>query len=181
MKKNLLLISVNLLIPFILVVLPSIITTRQGTSQTEGGQLLSFVKDKPITFSFISDRPNLSSLSIDFKNPSLANTSSIEFNISNSSSTKSLSFSGANIGDPSTVPLKFPEFNDPVGTKYTVTLTTLNVDPNSLYLVVNDQQQPVFKSYYHQTNFQIKFPHLYYNYFYLGLILLLNYLIIKKA
>lgn len=154
MKKNLLIICLNLfLIVFILVILPSIaIQKRQGTSDDLGNQQLTFVKENPLTFSFISNKSNLQSLSIDMKNPRISNNSKINFEITGPNSKRNIIFYGNNVGDPSSVPLKFSPFSDPPSTKYFVLLSTDNTDAESLYLITNQNQQPVYRSYYLQSN-----------------------------
>ena len=195
MKKVLLILSLNILLPLImLVVFPSIlIRIRQGISSTSNAKLISFVKNKPISFSFISNLPNLYSLSLDMKNPSILNNSRIDLDITGPSSQRSVVFYGANIGDPSTVPLKFSPFSDPPNTNYLVTLSTDNENNNGLYVITDSQGQVVFRSYYLKSNFyqniidnfkrQIELfsqrsP--WHNFFYLFFIILVNLLIIFK-
>lgn len=195
MKKIILIICLNILLPLLLlVILPSFtIRKRQGTSINSGTQLLSFVKDKPVTFSFISDNSNLQSLSIDIKNPGVINNSQINFDITGPNSQRSIVFYGANVGDPSTVPLKFSPFSDPKSTKYIVSLTTNNTDHGSLYLITNDIYQPHFNSFYLRsdirTNLKVNFQRqldlfkqrsLIHSIIYFTTILLLDYLIILK-
>lgn len=195
MKKILILICINLLIPLLLlVVLPSIlITVRHGISNISPEQPISFIKEKPITFSFISDQSNLRSLNIKFNNPGVLNNSRIVFDIKSSTSERSVVFHGNNIGHQSNIPLKFTPFNDPKNTKYQVSLTTDNTDHSNLYIIVNTSGQPIFTTYYSQTNFvynlkqniqnqlEVFFKRsIIHNTFYLAIIFVLNYLIIKS-
>jgi len=194
MKKFLLLICLNLIPPLLLlVIIPSLfIHVRQGTSQDQGGHLLSFISNNPVTYSFISDHSMLQSLSLDFKNPGLNNNSLITLNITGPTDQRTVVFYGSNLGDPSTVPLKFQPFIDRELSKYFVTLTTDSTDPYGLYLITNSDQQPVFKSYYLQpgfkSNLNINLNHqldlfrqrnLLHNIFYIGSIIFIDFLILK--
>lgn len=154
MKKITLIISLNIFIlVFLLVILPSFtIKKRQGTSISNGSNTLSFIQKNPISFSFISNYSNLESLTIDLKNPMVLNNSKIIFKIIGPNSEREINFYGKNVGDPSSVPLKFTPFLDPPGTNYLVSLTTDNTDHSSLYLITDKNQQPVFNSFYSQSN-----------------------------
>ncbi|HBP51237.1 MAG: hypothetical protein US68_C0002G0039 [Candidatus Shapirobacteria bacterium GW2011_GWE1_38_10] len=193
MKKNLLIICLDLfLIVFLLVILPSIaIKKRQGTSHDTGNQQIAFVKENPITFSFVSNKANLQSLSIDMKNPRVTNNSKINFEITSPNSKRNIVFYGNNAGDPSSVPLKFSPFSDPAFTKYSVYLSTDNTDPESIYLITDQDSQPVFRSYYLQSDLKTNLRanaqrqleligqrNQIFNVIYLLLIFLLNYLVL---
>jgi hypothetical protein len=86
------------------------------------------------------------------KNPAILNNSKINFKISGPNSQREIVFYGNNIGDPSSVPLKFDSFSDPASTTYQVSLSTDNVDPQSLYFITNQDYQPLFNSYYLQSD-----------------------------
>lgn len=194
MKKIIILICINLLIIILLlVVLPSsLITVRKGISNEGPEKSISFIKEKPIEFSFISDQPHLESLNIKFINPGVLNNSRIIFDINSPTSNRSVVFYGNNIGDQSNIPLKFTPFTEPKNTIYQVSLTTENINHSSLYIVTDISGLPIFTTYYSQTNFvsnlkqniqkQIEsFSHrsTIHNTLYLGIIFVLNYLIIK--
>jgi hypothetical protein len=155
MKKYLLIICLNIFfIAFLLVIFPSVaIHKRQGTSKDNGNHQISFIKKNPITFSFVSDKPNLQSLFVDMKNPGVSNNSKINFEISSPTSQRNIVFYGNNVGDPSSVPLKFSPFFDPPSTTYSVSLSTDNTDTQALYLITNQNSDPIFRSYYLQTDF----------------------------
>jgi hypothetical protein len=154
MRKIFVLTILNLIIPaFFLVILPSIfITTRAGTSITSGSKLLPVTINKPIIFTFVSDHAGLESLSLFLKNPNISNNSLITLDITSPTDSHSVAFYGQNIGDPSTVPLKFTPFTDEPGTTYEVALSTNNVSDTSLYAYTNDSNQPLFQSFYRQSN-----------------------------
>ena len=176
----------------LLVIFPSlVIQKRQGTFIGYGSQNLSFVESKPIKFSFISNLSNLSSLTIDMKNPRVLNDSLITFDIVGPNSEKSVVFYGDNVGDPSTVPLKFTPFSDSPLTKYEVTLSTNNTVHDSLYVIANKEMQPIFTSYYRQSDIKANlqsnlqrqislFQHrsTTHNFIYISLILVLNLLLV---
>lgn len=193
MKKNHIIICLNLLlVVFLLIIFPSfVIKKRQGTSHDNGNLQTAFTKENPITFSFISNRSNLQSLLIDMKNPRISNNSEINFEIDGPNSKRNIVFYGNNVGDPSSVPLKFSPFSDPPSTKYIVSLNTENIKKEDLYLVTNESLQPVFKSFYLQSDIKINLRNnfnrqielikqrsLIHNVIYIILIILLSYLAI---
>jgi hypothetical protein len=195
MKKIFIITILNFLVPLtIFLILPSIlIRSRQGISSINGDNLLSFVESKPLTISFISNLDNFQNLTLHLKNPSIKNNSKITVDINSPIYNRSIVFYGSNVGDPSQVPLKFPPFEEKSGTKYTVTLSTDNTIHDSLYLITDDHNIPLFNTYYKTTNIkknfrtnfsyqlnQFKNRSLYHNVFYLSLILLLDLLILFR-
>ena len=121
------------------------------------------------------------------KNPEIKNNSEINVQIVGPHDTRSVKFFGANVGDPSSIPIKFAPFSDSIGTKYSITLTTENENPQSLYIQTDDKEQPVFITYYQQSGFKDSFQYninhqielfkhrtISYNIVYLSIILLLN-------
>lgn len=195
MKKLIIIFSVNIVMPFLLlIVLPSIlITVRKGV--TNSGQEIntSLIKSKPIKFNFISNQSNLQELTIKFKNPGILNNSHISFDINSPTSSRSIDFYGNNVGDPDNVPLKFFPFTDPKYTIYDITISTDNINHSSLYIITDINGTPIFTTYYSQTNFiynikqnfQNQFDLFFnrsiiHNIFYLGIIFILNFLILKS-
>ncbi len=155
MKKTFLIIGLNLSLVMVLVVFPSVfIRSRQGNSNTNGNQQFSFTTNRPLTFYFNSNFSDLQSIFIDMKNPNIDNNSKIYVKISGPTDSRQLTFSGSNVGDPATVPLKFLPFTDPPLTKYQVSLTTENTKSENLFIITNQNNLPVFKTFYQQTNFK---------------------------
>jgi hypothetical protein len=155
MKKNLLIISFLILLPiFILVVLPSLfISSRRGISNTLGDTLVPLTSLTSASFSFISDKDNLEAISLTLKNPSIQNNSRIIVDISSGTEERSAVFYGANVGDPSTILLKFPNFPFPSGQTFKVKISTDNDNSQSLYLVAGLNQTPLFESEYREPEF----------------------------
>ena len=155
MKKTFYLIGLNLSLAVLLIIVPSLlIRSRQGATNISGNQQFSLTKSHPLTFFFNSNFGNLQSISLDMKNPNVANNSKIFVNISSPNDSRQITFSGSNVGDPATVPLKFLPFNDTASTPYNVTITTDNLKTESLFVTTNQNNQPVFRTFYQQTNFK---------------------------
>jgi|GEM_PF-3883414 len=190
MKKVFVILTINVVIPFILIIiLPSIlITSRKGVSNQEGTAQVSFTNSTPMQFTITSDLSNLQSLSFDIKNPGIKNNSKIMLDIVSPNSERSMVIYGSNVGDPSTVLFKFPAFSEPPNTTYSIFLTTDNTVHDSLYLLTNSEKQPKFESFYKQSNFlsniisnlkyqfnQIKNRSIIHSLAYFTLIIILNY------
>lgn len=154
MKKITLVLSLNLFIPlFILIIIPSVfIRYRHGTSLTNGHDLKSFITSSPIQFSFNSTSGRLVSLNLFLKNPLISNISQISVDIISADQQRQLVFYGQNVGDPGTVPIKFPPFPSSSPTTYIVKLNTNNTDSQSLYLLTDASGNPLFESIYQQSN-----------------------------
>jgi hypothetical protein len=163
MKKALILITINIFLPItLLLVIPSIfIRSRQGVTRDIGNNLLSFISVKPITFNFVSNLDNLETLILQLKNPSLNNKSAITVDITGPNDSRSIVFSGSNVGDPSSVPLKFLPFSDKAGTSYTITLTTDNIVHDGLYVITDVSNNPLYETFYNTPNLK---ENLYSNY-----------------
>ncbi len=138
--------------------LPAIfVQTKQGANQSSGEFQASLIEPKPIIFVFTPSFQRLSSLNIYIKNPGLLNNSIINVNITDSLEERDVTFSGSNVGDPSTVPIKFTPFNNSSLSPFTVTITTDNNMHDGLYILTNKEGVPQYDTYYQETNLLNKY------------------------
>jgi len=194
MKKLIIIFVTNLVVPFLLlIILPSLfINSRGGVSQYDGNNQIPLTVTRPFSFHITADQPNLESIVLQLKNPNLANNSRIFVDITGPNDTRSLVLFGANVGDPSSVPLKFIPLTDPSGTLYQIQVSSENSDDQSLYIITSTENIPVFSTYYHYPSFWqnlnleihrqfnriSSFPPIY-TFIYLSLILILDYFFLK--
>jgi len=110
--------------------------------------LYSLDIDHPLIFQITNPQSlPLNTLSLNFKNPNIQNTSSIVVSLSspNGETYQSLSFSGANVGDPSRVDLQIHPLPKPT---IIVSITTNNTTPESLFVVTDPNFYPLFSTTY---------------------------------
>lgn len=177
----------------ILIIFPSVLVRDRLFFQNNPDfqETESFTSNKNYNLNLsLPENCQLSSISFRFKNPLVANQSQIVVDIlSRNQIIQSTPFSGANVGDPSWVNLKFvPKMNS---SSFSLNLYTQNNDPNSLYLYVNQNGLPVYEAWcrltpvaslnyvYKQRLSQISQINHLYLYFYLGLIVSLNYALFR--
>lgn len=134
-----------------------LITDYPGPShQPNSSRLYSFTASEPFLFSLLN--PNslpLNSLSLTLKNPLIANRSEINLSLilPDGSVHQSLSFSGANVGDPSTVNLSF----NPTTSPLTVSLSTSNTLPETLFVIASESLIPVYSTTFRPTSLTERF------------------------
>jgi len=141
------------LFSFLLIFLPSaLISRRLGVFNPGSSDLIELTANRPISFSFVSPNPNLSSLSLLMKNPQLKNHSPFYLTVSSLNSQRSASFSGSNVGDPSWLNFNFLPFITPAFSQFKVFVSTPDPYTQALYLLADDRRLPAFKTTYHQAN-----------------------------
>lgn len=157
-------------------------------------QLYSLDSDHPLIFQITNPQSlPLNSLSLNFKNPNIQNTSTIEVTLSSPTGQtyQSLSFSGANVGDPSRVDLQIRPLPQPL---IFVSITTNNTVKESLFVATDPNFYPLFSTTYRPPNFTsrlklvmsahfLKFSTLPFSYtaLYFFVILSLHYVLFKKT
>jgi hypothetical protein len=173
----------------VLILTPSILIRERLFSQNnpDPQQTESFISSKNYNLNLFPPKNcQLSSISFRFKNPLIANQSRIVVDISSRGQIiQSTPFSGANVGDPSWINLKFIPKTE--SSSFSINLHTQNQDHASLYLYTNNVGLPVYQAWCRLNPFaslnhvvnrrlsQLKqVNHLYLS-VYLGLIIGLNY------
>ncbi|HEX8923661.1 MAG TPA: hypothetical protein VF828_02930 [Patescibacteria group bacterium] len=164
MKNKLTTIFIFAQILFFLIiffVIPALFITKPyGVSRTQGNIQLPLIDNKSYVFTFTSDHPNLESLEILIKNPLVKNHETINVAVYSGdlkNPLRTFSFSAANSGDPSWVPIKFSPIQLPAGSVYQVAISSPNAYPESLFLIADSGGIPLFKSKYHYSSFKDSF------------------------
>jgi len=173
------------------IVIPSTLIKETYLINYESISDLKPLTNKEVYVQKISNSHNLNSVSIMIKNPNIKNKEKIFVDLEDEKQNKIEQFviSGANVGDPSWVKLKFvPIPNNEIFLK----ITSENIDPYGLQIFFKDNKfnlQATTKnnSFMSRTKENINYQYnqftkrsLIHTMFYLVLILFLNYCYIKK-
>lgn len=175
----------------LIVIVPSLLVKEKFIYNDESISILKpLIVDQAYTQA-IPNSLNLNSVSIMIKNPNIKNNSQIFIDLIDQKQNKLKEFTiyGSNVGDPSWVKLKF----DPIPeNNLSLKISTENKDPDSLQIYYqnnkfnlqatsknNSLASRLKENIAYQYNQCIHRSHIF-SLSYLGLILLLNYLYVKK-
>jgi hypothetical protein len=191
MKIINLLILELLLVFGLVIIIPSILVKEQYLINNESISILEPLTKEKTYFQKISNSTNLNSISLMIKNPNIENTSKIYIKLEDiqKNTIKEFAISGANVGDPSWVKLKFEPI---VQNEIYIIISTDNDNPYGLQIYhkdnnfnlqatakINSISSRIKKNIVSQYN-QFSNKSLPHSIFYLTLIIYLNYLYLKK-
>lgn len=192
MIKIIKLLILELIVVFtLIIVVPSLMVKEKFIIKDESISVLEPLVQNKTYFQEIPNAYNLNSISVSIKNPSIQNNSQIFINLEDEQHNKLKEFviSGSNVGDPSWVKLKF----DPIPHhQLFLNISTENKNPDSLQIYYQNNKfnlqatikNPSLPSRVKENiNYQyLQFTHrsFLYTLSYLILILVLNYLYVKK-
>lgn len=163
-KKNkffLLIFGEFIFLFFILLIFPTVfLQEKPGISQTNFENILPLNRNHSYTQKIVSDRNNLSSVSVLIKNPRLLSHDSVNIYIQDQSkdTLKSLTITGFSIGDPSWINFKFPIINSKIGDTFYINITSNSLDDDSLYIYGDTNTNNInFKTTFTAKNFKESF------------------------
>jgi len=197
MKNTLILISFELIgFSVLFFLLPSIVIRhRLGDFNINGPNLHPLSPEKSLRFLLPSKKPYLDSLTLELKNPALKSKSSIIINIYTTDShlLRSFTFNGINIGDPGPLPIKFPPITPEEGIAQSVTISSPDPTPESIFYYADNNFLPVYTTTYYLPTLRDSFTYSFenqwsrlkarpigYNLFYFSLIFILNLYLLTK-
>lgn len=141
---------------FILVIIPTIfLKEKPGIYQISFENILPLDINHSYIQPFVSDRNNLSSVSILLKNPSLESRDIVYIEVKNNNqeTLQSLSISGQGIEDPGWLNFKFPSINSKKGDIFYIKISSDAQKDNLLYIYGNKNTKNInFKTTFTATN-----------------------------
>jgi len=146
---------------FILIIIPTIfLKEKPGIYQTSFDNTLPLDINHSYIQPFVSDKNNLSSVSVLLKNPSLESRDIvyIEVQDSNQETLQSLSISGQGIEDPGWLNFKFPSINSKIGDIFYLKISSDSQKDNLLYIYGDKNTKNInFKTTFTATNLKESF------------------------
>ena len=141
---------------FILVVIPTVfLNEKPGIYQTSFENILPLDINHSYIQPFVSDRNNLSSISVLLKNPSLESRDIVYIEVQNKNeeTLHSLSISGQGIEDPGWLNFKFPPINSKIGDIFYLKISSDSQKDNLLYIYGDQNTKNInFKTTFTATN-----------------------------
>lgn len=122
---------------FILIIIPTVfLKEKPGIHQTSFENILPLDINHSYVQSFISDKNNLSSVSVLLKNPSLESRDIVYIEVQNKNkeTLQSLSISGQGVEDPGWLNFKFPPINSKIGDIFYLKISSDAQKDNLLYI-----------------------------------------------
>lgn len=163
-KKNnfyLIILAEMFFLFFILIIIPTIfLKEKPGIYETSFENILSLDISHSYIHSFISDKNNLSSVSILLKNPNLESRDIVYIEVQNNNqeTLQSLSISGQGIEDPSWLNFKFPPINSKKGDIFYIKISSNAQKDNLLYIYGDKNTKNInYKTTFTATNLKESF------------------------
>jgi len=141
---------------FILIIVPTIfLKEKPGVNQISFENILPLDINHSYLQSFVSDKNNLSSISVLLKNPSLESRDIVYIEVQNKNeeTLQSLSISGQGIEDPGWLNFKFPPINSKKGDIFYIKISSEAQKDNLLYIYGDKNTKNInFKTTFTATN-----------------------------